>query len=242
MKKVFLVFSVLVLSLVLVACGPSEATATGYGITHQDYVGVVQVTVNKEGIITDASIEEYYLVYTIGAVENPSDNATDIVTGLSHGNEVSYAKYFSVNGMLFTGQSSTTGLPEYKNADEIDLLDWVAVEANAKAYVEGTQAGTVFCADASGAKHATYAVTEGDQWTKSASGYGGDRWDWLGQMTEVELALIGTSLDDGYSQNSDNKWVVGDAVTGATLTDFPQYYEVAHRAYTNALQLLVGVE
>ena len=51
MKKLFAMLLVLALSFVLVACGPSEFTATGYGITHKSYVGVITLTVDKDGAV-----------------------------------------------------------------------------------------------------------------------------------------------------------------------------------------------
>ncbi|MCD4826145.1 MAG: hypothetical protein K8Q99_00020 [Acholeplasmataceae bacterium] len=239
MKKVFTVCAVLLLGLVLVSCGPKEATATGYGIAHKIYVGEVEVTIDKDGVVTAASIEEYYLPYNAAVIAEPAEGATDVVLGNSHGVK-SFAKYFKVGDELFTAvegertEGEVTGMPVYTNAAGTDLLDWVAIEANAKAYVEGTQDGTVFIANADGTKHATYATPEGDQWTKSATGYGGDRWDWAGQMLAIENALIGTKVNGAYSQNDDSFWVVGDVVSGATLVDFAQYFAVAERAYANA--------
>lgn len=242
MKKLFAIFAMLFLSLALVACGAKEATASGYGITHKIYVGVVELTVDKDGEVLSGSIEEYYLPFNAAKLGDVADyaDADDVVFGNSHG-DAAFAKYFKVGDMLFTGESSAmaddayTGLPVYKNAAGDTLLEWVAVEANAKAYVEGTQDGSVFIANADGTKHATYATPEGDAWTKSATNYGGDYWDWSGQMDEVIESLVGTSLDGSYEQNDDGFWVVDGAVSGATLVDYAEYFDVAKRAYDNAM-------
>jgi len=242
MKKLLLAITTLVFALVLVACGPKEATATGYGIAHKIYVGEVTLTVDKDGEVLSGSIEEYYLPFNVAKLGDVADyaEATDVVFGNSHG-EAAFAKYFSVNGELFTGEDSAqedgayTGLPVYKNADGDTLLEWVAIEANAKAYVEGTQDGTVFIADADGNKHATYATPEGDEWTKTGTGYGSDSFVWADAMEGVIDSIVGTDMDVDFEKNDDGYWVVGDIVTGATLVDYAQYFAVAERAYDNAM-------
>lgn len=242
MKKIVTVFAVLVMGLVLVSCGPKEATATGYGIAHQSYVGEVVLTIDKDGVVTEASVEEYYLPFNAAVIETPAEGATDVVLGNSHGVK-SFAKYFKVGDVLFTATEGertddvVTGMPTYTTADGTDILDWAAIEANGKAYVEGTQDGTVFIANADGTKHATYPTPEGDQWTKSGTGYGGDRWDWTGQMAEIVNILVGSKVSATYTMNDDDTWVVDNVVTGATLVDFETYYKVAERAYANAKAL-----
>ncbi|BCR36000.1 hypothetical protein [Mariniplasma anaerobium] len=239
MKKLVTVLAVLVMGLLLVSCGPKEATATGYGIAHQIYVGEVELTIDADGVVTAAAIEEYYLPFNAAVIETPAEGATDVVLGNSHGVK-SFAKYFKVGDVLFTATEGAreddvvVGMPTYAAADGTDLLDWVAIEANAKLYVEGTQDGTVFIANADGTKHATYPTPEGDQWTKSGTGYGGDRWDWAGQMAEITSVLVGSKVSATYTMNDDGMWVVDTVVSGATLVDFDQYYKVAMRAYANA--------
>jgi hypothetical protein len=243
MKRIFTVFVVLLFGLVLVSCGPNESTAKGYGITHKIYVGEVEVTVDKEGVVTAATIEEYYLPFNVAVIESPAEGATDVVQGDSHGVKY-FAKYFKVNDLLFIGEDGATdgegnitGSPVYKLANGTNLLDWVAIEENAKAYVEGTQDGTVFIANEDGTKHSTYVTPEGDAWTKSATGYGGDIWDWSAQMQEIIDAIVGTDLTQTYELNDEDFWTTGDVVTGATLVDFQEYYAVLQRAHDNAMEV-----
>lgn len=239
MKKMFTVCAVLLLGLVLVSCGPKEATATGYGLAHKIYVGEVVLTVDKDGVVTDATIDEYYLPFNVAVVAEPAEGATDVVLGNSHGVK-SFAKYFKVGDILFTAVEGArtddvvTGLPVYTSADGTNLLDWVAIEANGKAYVEGTQDGSVFVANADGTKHDTYPTPVGDQWTKSETNYGGDNWNWAEQMLAIENSIIGTKVNGVLTQNDDNIWLVGDVVSGASAVDFETYYAVAQRAYANA--------
>lgn len=234
MKKLLAVLTVLALSFALVACAAKEVTATGYGITHKSYVGAITLTV-KDGKVLSGSVEEYYLPYNVAIVEvaDPANVPTDVVVGDSHGVKY-FAKYFSVNGTLFTATDNPTGLPAYE-ANGTTLLEWVADEANAKAYVEGIAAGTVYVADETGAKNAVYPTpaTTAD-WTKTGTNYGGDRWNWAEQVVAFADSLVGTAVDATPVKGEDNFWVVGDVKTGATMVDFEEYYAVAKRAFANA--------
>lgn len=240
MKKLFAMLLVLALSFVLVACGPSEFTATGYGITHKSYVGVITLTVDKDGAVISASADEYYLPYNVAivAVEDPAAVPADVVMGDSHGVKY-FAKYFSVNGTLFTATDNAEGLPVYADANGVSLLDWVADEANAKAYVDGVLASTVFIADETGALSTVYPTPSADnagvnEWTKSATNYGGDNWNWSEQIVAFADALVGTTMDSTLAQDADGFWLVDDVKSGATMVDFAQYYAVAQRAYATA--------
>lgn len=238
MKKVLALVSVLVLSLALVACAPKEVTATGYGITHKSYVGVITLTV-KDNKVVSGQVDEYYLPYTVAVVQvaDTANVPADVVVGDSHGVKY-FAKYFSVNGTLFTATDNPEGLPVYE-ANGTSLLDWVADEANAQAYVEGVLAGTVYVADETGAKNAVYPTPNPDnngvnEWTKSGTNYGGDNWNWAEQVVAFADALVGTAVDGTPVQGEDKFWVVDDVKTGATMIDFEQYYAVAQRAFAKA--------
>lgn len=237
MKKLFAILVVAVLAVTLVACGPSEVTATGYGITHKSYVGEVVMTVDKDGKVVSASVEEYYLPYNFAvvAVEEGAEVPTDVVIGNSHGVKY-FAKYVSINGVLFTAADNAEGLPVYTGADGSELLAWVADEANAKAYVDGIKAATVFVADETGAQHATYATPASvELFTKTGTNYGGDNWNWAEQVAAFATALVGTTMNGTATQNADTGvWSLDDVETGTTMVDFEQYYAVAQRAYATA--------
>jgi hypothetical protein len=234
MKKILFIFSIISLGFLLAACGPKEVTVMGYGIAHKTYVGTVELTVDKDEVVTSASIEEYFLPYNVAGVDTPAEGATDVVEG----SKGYFAKYFVVGELLFIGENNLEGNPVYTTTSGEELLAWVAIEENAKAYVEGTQDGTVFIANADGSKHETYLTPEGDQWTKTGTNYGNDSFVWSAQVAAIAEALVGTKVNDTYFQNGDNKWVVGDFVSGATLVDFAQYYAIAERAYNSAILAL----
>lgn len=228
MKKFIVFFAVFMLSLTLVACGGKDKTATGYGLVHGHYVGVVDMTVDSKGVVKEAKIEEYYLAYNAAQVEQPTAERNDVVQiGANY-----FAKYYNVDGIIF----ASSGERAWTNSTHGNLENWVKDEANAKRYVEAVLAGKVFIAKADGTKITDLKITGNAalDMSKSVSGYGGDRWDWKAAMAGVEQIIIGTKMDSKYSQNNDGKWVVDDVVTGATLVDFADYYAVAQRAYATA--------
>lgn len=228
MRKIIVFFAVFLMTVTLVACGGNkETSATGYGLVHGHYVGVVDITVDGKKVVKEAKIEEYYLAYHAAAVEAPAEERDDVV-------EISgkfYAKYFNVDGKVFV----SSGEQKWVHDTHGDLEDWVKNEANAKAYVEAVKAGKVYIANADGTKNTVLKVTGNAavDMTKSGSNYGGQIWDWKGAMNGVAEILVGTKMDSKYTL-TDGKWVVDDVVTGATLVDFADYYKVAERAYNTA--------
>ncbi|MEI7668358.1 MAG: hypothetical protein WCI62_05145 [Erysipelotrichaceae bacterium] len=234
MKKLFALLLVVSLSLGLVACAKGDTAATGYGITHKIYVGVVTLTVDKDGKVLSGTADEYYLPFNTAVVEvtDTANVPTDVIIGNSHGVKY-FAKYFSVNGTLFVASDNETGLPVYL-ANGVSLIAWVAEDVNAKAYVDGIIAGTVFIADENGAKSTKYATPAADKWTKSTTNYGGTDWNWAEQVAQFTTSLVGTTMDGNFGLGADKIWVVNDVKTGASMVDFAQYYFVAQRAYIKA--------
>lgn len=227
MKKIFALFAVVLVALTLVACN-KDTTATGYGLVHGHYVGVADIKVDAEGVVKELTFEEYYLAYNAAQVVEPTTERDDVVqVGANF-----FAKYYNVDGKVFV----SSGERKWVHPTHGDLEEWVKVEANAKAYVEAVKAGKVFISKADGTKITDLTITgnAATAMTKSESGYGGTRWDWAAAMTGLEEIIIGTKLDATYSQNDDGKWVVNGVVTGATLVDFADYYNLAKRAYTTA--------
>jgi len=127
-----------------------------------------------------------------------------------------------------------------------NIETWTEVEANAKAYVEAVEAGLVFNCNASGVKSAypkaNASAKIGD--TKAATGY----WTnpasyplgWGGNMAAITEALVGTKMgaveaDLVKATTAPLVWSIGTMVTGATLSDFVDYYMLAQLAYNNAL-------
>jgi hypothetical protein len=256
MKKLLVAILLAVVSFGLIACSPAGEYryGVGYRRVHGDhYLGVAEIVVDKDGKVVTVDFEEYFLPYnaaqigTVGTVSEDVLNANDVIIAgdPTKANTKVYAKYFKVKSLLFTG-SWTSGDPVYKTADGIDLNDWVDQEENAKAYVEAVENKEIFIATAAGQRHATYKASgnAGISFAKSASGYWAPSADrplgWGGNMRALKLALIGTdfSIEQGHQNENDatdKYWYLGDSKTGATVTDFNDYYDLARLAYNNAI-------
>lgn len=253
MKKLLVLFLVAVSVLGLAACG-GPAKEFGYGMAYArvhggHYVGVAEVVVDKDNKVVKVDFEEYYLPYnaaqvgTVGANPELVSHADVIVAG---DDEVAatklYAKYFKVKSLLFVGSFNATDNAVEYTANGIEINDWVDSEENAIAYVDAIENGEIFIATSAGVKH-TELVVAGNAFygfAKSATGY----WavsptrllGWGGNMRAMELALIGTDFSEEASRGeTETYWSIGDAVTGATLTDFPDYYNLAKAAYDKAI-------
>ncbi len=254
MKKLLAVFLVAISVLGLAACNatPEDSKEFGFGIAYArvhggHYVGVAEVVVGKDNKVVTVDFEEYYLPYnaaqvgTVGTTPDLIANPDVILAGPSDvpGTKI-YAKYFKVKSLLFVATYENNEL-KYKS-DGIDINAWVDSEENAIAYVEAIENGEVFIATSAAAKHPTLVATgnAGYGFAKSATGY----WavaanrplGWGGNMRALKLALIGTDFSGEASRgDEDTYWSIGDAVTGATLTDFPDYYNLAKAAYQKAI-------
>jgi hypothetical protein len=273
MKKLIAVFFVVLAAISLAACKAEPSYSYGYGITyglvHGHYVGIGEVVLDENDVVVAARLEEVQLPYVAAQVSLteeqiatlPADVVRVVTTrGTGTSRTVStlyYVKYFSVNGVLFTGTVSGE-VPTVENTAPsqkitfaasgiADIEEWVKVEANAKAYVEGVIAGTVFPATAAGAKTAYPAGNASFRlgWFKSSSNY----WPssatvhlgWNGNMRAIEAAVVGTTMGvdpetfTTVVANGKTWWQVGDLVTGATASDFADYYVLLQQAYDNAV-------
>lgn len=254
MKKILSIFVALVAVLALAACGGSAKEGAGYGLVHKHYVGYVTVKVEADKV-TEAAIDEYYLPYSLANVtaqvtgEVPADV---VVSAKGEDGAASgyHAKYVSVDGVLFTAEGEEGKVPTYKAANVANIEEWVKTEANAKSYALACEAGKVFIANADGSKHATlktqYEVTESktgaDAFKKSTTNYWREPLKvgigWLANCEAMIEAIVGTTpktTDETSRATEDPKvWSVNGEETGATWSDFNDYYAVFVRAFNNA--------
>jgi hypothetical protein len=259
MKKLFAMFFIMLLALGLVACTEEQEPSyqygygVSYGLVHGHYVGVAKVVVDKDDKVVNVQFDEYYLPYNfaqvvVADVENVPADVLPVVgaRGTSY-----YAKFVSINGTLFTGAVSGDAGSQsitYSATGIADIEEWVKTETNAKAYVDGVEAGTVFIANANGTK-SSYAQANANAklgWTKSSTHYWTSRvvtgalvyypLGWGGNMQAIAEALVGTTMNATEAQLVfSTTWSIGDITTGATLSDFVDYYLLAQVAYNNAL-------
>jgi len=258
-KKIFALFVIFISVFVLSACrkkvNNNEKVGVAYGITHSDYIGVATVKVEND-VVSDASFEEYYLpntwakVKTLEVSEVPEDVIVDGTTW--------YGKYLVIGSKRFVGALRTEPLVldgktyskqtvRYSSEGINDLFVWLyESEENRKWYVNELEKGNAYVAtsDYSKAGYETAGMTTSEGklgFKKSITGYWqGDNYPlgWKGNMAAIVEVIKGTKVDvslDDIKKNENNKWVVGNVVSGATLTDFKDYYKLAKEAYNKAV-------
>jgi hypothetical protein len=278
MKTSPFVWSLVLASVVLVGCSETSSSAsqsssssassspsvanliemgTGYGLTHDHYVGMAIVeTLN--GVVTDITLDEYYLPYNWGKVALTDFQAypDDVISVVGSRSTSYYSKYVMIGDKLFTATSVVSGTASIVNyeATGIPNLDaWIATEANAIWYVEQVEDEAFFLATSTGIEHANLVRTDAlsnSGMTKSTTAY----WvqsvtvirGWTGNMQAIIDAFIGTRLD--FTITSTDKtvatdtepsyWIVDGETTGATLTDFLDYYALLQRAYVNRTEVV----
>lgn len=278
MKTSPFVWSLVLASVVLVGCSeisssvsqsssssasssPSVANlievGTGYGLAHDHYVGMAIVeTLN--GVVTDITLDEYYLPYNWGKVALTDFQAypDDVISVVGSRSTSYYSKYVMIGDKLFTATSVVSGTASIVNyeATGIPNLDaWIATEANAIWYVEQVEDEAFFLATSTGIEHPNLVRTDAlsnSGMTKSTTAY----WvqsvtvirGWTGNMQAIIDAFIGTRLD--FTITSTDKtvatdtepsyWIVDGETTGATLTDFLDYYALLQRAYVNRTEVV----
>lgn len=246
-KKIFILLVVLLSVFFLTSCKENNNTtgsAVGYGITHKDYVGFANMTV-KNGVVDTVTIDEAYLPNTWAKIVTG-----DVVPGdiLVSGNSW-LGKYIIIGDKHFTGTVRDTTLEingvQYTNqavkysADGIDdLFTWLFnSEDNCAWYVTQLQSNNAIVAKGDWTPTTYQSAGRGgffksttNYWPSTSGGLG-----WQANMNAIADSLKGTKMDaTNITKNENGYWTFGDVVSGATLVDFKDYYEVAKRAYAKA--------
>ena len=261
MKKMVAFFFVALLALGLVACNNEKTEpeyeygyGIAYGLVHGHYVGVIEVVTDKDDKVVTAKIDEYYLPYNLGQVTLTDEQKTtlpaDVVSVTTSRGTSYYAKYMSVAGTVFTIEVAGTAPAQsfiYKAPGIDNIENWVKTEANALAYVNALKADQVFVSNATGTKVTTYPMANANTklgilksathyWTWNASASTYYPLGWGGNMNAIVQSIIGTKMNATEEQLvKDGTWKIGDVTTGATLTDFADYYLLAKVAYNKAV-------
>lgn len=227
--------------------GQSE---TAYGFTHGDYIGMAKVMTTDEGFLT-VSFDEAFLPVTLATVslDDPMWNEDNTVMYVGHGPAYA-ARYVEYNGKVYVGVPVGTTFT-YVEADdkgnasgnlELDLAI-LRNQASMAAYFALIQSGsfklyTKFGGEAIPVTTTTY----GGLTKKNSPGYwgGADRkTTWASNMKAIEdfIAKNGLQFNEAEmvkatTENADGlkTWSVADAVSGATNTDFKDYFALAQHA------------
>ena len=243
----------LLLSLVLLAaCNGADNTIKmgyAYGLTHGHYAGYAEVTTDGDDVITYVYFEEYFMPYNWAKVSADTATANPEITVFVDGarSDSYYAKHVTVGDKNFTafvvGEAGSQSVV-FSSSSAIDNIDeWVESDENARWYIDAIRQGDYGFADASfepvdmetSDTYAKVAMTKSESgyWTVQTSGLG-----WSGNMEAIKDLLVGSTFDfdsNEFTKNGDGFWSNGDTVTGATLTDFADYVDLAARAYADRL-------
>ena len=225
--------------------GQSEAA---YAYSHGGYVARAIATVMWDGSVY-VDINEAFLPHTLAIVDYESMewDENNTVYYVSRGNEVRVAKYVEYDGKVWVGTTVGSSLT-YVEADDSGMpaggkdleLTILRNQATMAAYYENIESGgfkifTEFGGTAMPVTETHYGgVTKND-----APGYWNFGQTWIGNVNAIEAFIYEYGSDFSNSEmvraaeeNEDGLklWSVADAVTGATNSDFPDYFNVAQAA------------
>ena len=235
----------------LVGCGQEEVAApTGfapnqtveaYGYTHGGYVGQAVVTTDAEGAIS-VEIDEAFMPHTLGIVDMESDdwNEDNTVSYIQRGDEVRVAQYVSYDGTTYVG-TTVGGAMIYVEADENGEpaggqdLEQIIIRNQGRmaAYYDIILDGGFAVYTEFGGSPMVVETTSYGSLTKEGSEYWNFGIGWQGNIDAIEEAAVefgtGYSLDE-MTRGDDNFWSLADATTGATASDFIDYFNLVQNA------------
>lgn len=259
MRKASLIATIAIaIVFVLAACGNGAPEATGpefapnqtteaYIYIHGGYVGIATARTNAQGE-PSVELDEAFLPHTLAAVDIDADewNEDNTAWYIVRGNQNYVAKYVEYNGATYVGTTVGTSVT-YVAADEDgnpsggqDLELIIVRDQDSMAdYVESIQNGGFGIMTGFGDTVQPVTTTAYGQVTKRGSSY----WDfglgWQGNIDAIEAFIEENGwnfniadMSRAAEPNDDDQrlWSVADAVTGATLSDFPDYFMNAQMA------------
>jgi len=244
--------TVLVASLALVAlvgCGNDaepptgyapDQTAESYAYVHGGYVGQAVVTTTDEGGF-EVTLDEAFLPHTLAIVDMDSDdwNEDNTVFYVQRGNEVRVAKWIAYDGTNYTGVTVGSALAYVESDDEgnpaggtILEKNIIRNEANMAAWYDNIADGEFVTFTEFGGQGSPVTTTSYGSLFKRGSSYWTNGLTWQGNMDAIEEAAeengVGFTLDEMVRGDSD--WRLADAGTGATASDFKDYFSLIQTA------------
>ena len=224
--------------------GQSE---TAYGYTHGGYVGMAKVITDDNGDLS-VMLDEAFLPHTLALVDIEAAEWTEenTITYESHGPK-SAAKYIGYNDKMYVGVSAGSSLT-YVEADEMGMASGSTDLEKAILRNQGTMAA--FYALVPAGKFVIYTEFGGEAMAVKTTSYGGvskakapGYWafgqTWTGNMEAIQTFIAENGVQFAESDmmrakeedaNGLKFWSVADAVTGATNSDFKDYFGLAQHA------------
>lgn len=248
--------SVLMAALALVAlvgCGGNDAAAptgfapnqeaTAYAYTHGGYVSVATATTDAEGNL-DVELDEAFLPHSVAAVDfeaaewTEENTATYTVRG-----DVNYvARWVNYAGTDFVGVTAGTtlvyvpaaadGTPATDvNQNNLEMTI-IRNERNMAAWIENAMDGEFAIYTEWGGTAQPVTTTEYGGIMKEGSTYWNFGLGWQGNIDAIEEAAeeYGVGYTLAEMNRTDDGWELADATTGATASDFIDYFAVIQKA------------
>ncbi len=221
-------------------------TAEAYIYIHGGYVGQAVATTDGDGNLS-VELDEAFLPHDLAAVDMDSDewNEDNTVYYVRRGSEVRVAKYIEYDGTVYVG-TTVGGSVTYVEADDdgepaggqdLELLIIFGQDSMA-AYYDNIQNGRFGIMTEFGGDVEPVTTTQYGKVTKRGSDYWDRGLGWHGNIYAIEEFIeeegFAFNLADMQRLDADDDdmeyWQVADAVTGATLTDFKDYFILAQAA------------
>lgn len=222
-------------------------TADAYIYIHGGYVGIATASTDAQGALS-VELDEAFLPHTLAAVDIDADewNEDNTVTYVQRGDENFVAKFVEYDGTTYVG-TTVGGSVTYVAADDegepvggqdLELLILDTQDTMAQ-YVDSIQDGGFGIMTEFGGMVEPVTTTSYGQVTKRGSEYWNFGLGWQGNIDAIEEFIA----ENGWNHNLDDMsraqeededgsryWSVADAVTGATLSDFKDYFINAQMA------------
>lgn len=221
---------------------------TAYMYTHGGYVGKAEVTVDGSGKL-DVYIDDAFLPHVLSAVEidDPQWNYDNTISFISHGEEEFASLFVEYDGTIYVAEPLGEGFA-YVEADEMGFpvgnkdLELIIIrnQVTMAAYFENLAAGKLKIK--TGYEDPGTPITStsyGGVTKKFAPKYFDHSLTWIGNIEAMEAFIEehGTaySLSDMVRAKEANAegsklWSVVDEVTGASLSDFKDYFALVQNA------------
>lgn len=251
------IFAVVTLSFLLLLIGVGQLfaadylpgqSAESYGYVHGGYVGQAVVMVEPSGSL-DVKINEAFLPHTLAAVDMKSGvwSAANTAHYVLRGRTINVAKYIEYDGVVYVGTTVGTSLT-YVTADEagnpaggkdLELLILKNQASMAKYFNSVTKGGFKVIPAFNKMAEPVTTTASGAVTKRESPKYWAKGQTWIGNITAVETfiekngtAFPATEIKRAAEKDKDGlkQWSVADAVTGATMIDFKDYFNLSQLA------------
>lgn len=225
---------------------PNQKT-TAYSYIHGGYIGRAEVKTNENGDIS-VYFDEAFLPHVLAGVdiEAADWNKDNTVLFDNHGDTYA-AKYIEYNNKVYVGVSTGKGL-SYVAADETgaatgntDLEKMIIRDQTSMATFYAVVPAGMFkiFTEFGGTASPVTTTSNGGLTKKTSPEYWAFDQTWIGNITAIEDFITENGVQFSLSKMSKAKeentdglkfWSVADTVTGATNSDFKEYFGLAQYA------------